>query len=80
MMTLPGQNPETKTMMLVVEENRQRLKRLRLKGKLTKDTLLECLDMFTLNLSPLAWYQQALLETAVNRVDWNEILDKVNAI
>ena len=80
MMTLPGQNPETKTMMLVVEENRQRLKQLRLKGKLTKDTLLECLDMFTLNLSPLAWYQQALLETAVNRVDWNEILDKVNAI
>ena len=81
MTTFPPQNPETKTIMLVVEENRQRLKRLkRLKGELTKEQILDCLDLFSLNLSPLAWYQQALLEASVDRVNWDAIFDKVNAL
>ena len=81
MTTFPPQNPETKTIMLVVEENRQRLKRLkRLKGELTKEQILNCLDLFSLNLSPLAWYQQALLEASVDRVNWDAIFDKVNAL
>ena len=79
-MTFPEQNPETRTLLIAVEENSQRLKRLRLKGELTKDTLLECLDMFTLNLSALSWYQQALIENSLNRVNWDAIFDKVNAL
>ena len=79
-MTFPEQNPETRTLLIAVEENSQRLKRLRLKGELTIDTLLECLDMFTLNLSALSWYQQALIENSLNRVNWDAIFDKVNAL
>ena len=74
-------NPETKALLIAVEENSQRLKRLkRLKGELTKEQILDCLDLFSLNLSPLAWYQQALLEASVDRVNWNAIFDKVNAL
>ena len=79
-MTFPEQNPETRTLLIAVEENSQRLKRLRLKRELTKDTLLDCLDLFSLNLSALSWYQQALLEASVDRVNWNAIFDKVNAL
>ena len=74
-------NPETKALLIAVEENSQRLKRLkRLKGELTKEQILDCLDLFSLNLSPLAWYQQALLEASVDRVNWDAIFDKVNAL
>ena len=80
-MTLPGQNPETKTIVDAIEENRQRLKHLkRLKGKLTKEKIIDCLGLFTHNENALCWYQQALIENSLDRVDWNEILDKVNAI
>ena len=74
-------NPETRTLLTAVEEHSQRLKRLRqAKGELTKEQILDCLDLFSLNLSPLAWYQQALLEASVDRVNWNAIFDKVNAL
>ena len=80
MMTLPGQNPETKTIVNAIKENRQRLKRLKKHGKLTKEQILDCLGLFTHNENALCWYQQALIENSLDRVDWNEILDKVNAI
>ena len=74
-------NPETRTLLTAVEEHSQRLKRLRqAKGKLTKEQILDCLDLFSLNLSALSWYQQALLEASVDRVNWNAIFDKVNAL
>ena len=83
MMTFP-QNPETKTIILVVEENRQRLKRLKKHGKLTKEQIqeqiLDCLGLFTHNENALCWYQQALIENSLDRVNWDEILDKVNSI
>ena len=80
-MTFPEQNPETRTLLIAVEENSQRLKRLkRLRGELTREQILDCLDLFTLNLSALSWYQQALLEASVDRVNWNAIFDKVNAL
>ena len=80
MMTLPGQNPETKTIVNAIEENRQRLKRLKENGKLTTEKIIDCLSLFTHNENALCWYQQALIENSLDRVDWNEILDKVNAI
>ena len=74
-------NPETQTLLTAVEEHSQRLKRLRqAKGELTKEQILDCLDLFSLNLSALSWYQQALLEASVDRVNWNAIFDKVNAL
>ena len=74
-------NPETRTLLTAVEEHSQRLKRLRqAKGELTKEQILDCLDLFSLNLSALSWYQQALLEASVDRVNWNAIFDKVNAL
>ena len=80
-MTLPGQNPETKTIVNAIKENRQRLKQLkRLKGKLTKEKIIDCLGLFTHNENAIEWYQQALIETALDRVNWDEILDKVNSL
>ena len=74
-------NPETRTLLTAVEEHSQRLKRLRqAKGELTKEQILDCLDLFSLNLSALSWYQQALIEASVDRVNWNAIFDKVNAL
>ena len=74
-------NPETRTLLTAVEEHSQRLKRLRqAKRELTKEQILDCLDLFSLNLSALSWYQQALLEASVDRVNWNAIFDKVNAL
>ena len=74
-------NPETRTLLTAVEEHSQRLKRLRqAKGELTKEQILNCLDLFSLNLSALSWYQQALIEASVDRVNWNAIFDKVNAL
>ena len=74
-------NPETRTLLTAVEEHSQRLKRLRqAKGELTKEQILDCLYLFSLNLSALSWYQQALIETSVDRVNWNAIFDKVNAL
>ena len=74
-------NPETQTLLTAVEEHSQRLKRLRqAKGELTKEQILDCLDLFSLNLSALSWYQQALIEASVDRVNWNAIFDKVNAL
>ena len=74
-------NPETRTLLTAVEEHSQGLKRLRqAKGKLTKEQILDCLDLFSLNLSALSWYQQALLEASVDRVNWDAIFDKVNAL
>ena len=74
-------NPETRTLLTAVEEHSQRLKRLRqAKRELTKEQILDCLDLFSLNLSALSWYQQALIEASVDRVNWNAIFDKVNAL
>ena len=74
-------NPETQTLLTAVEEHSQRLKRLRqAKGELTKEQILDCLDLLSLNLSALSWYQQALIEASVDRVNWNAIFDKVNAL
>ena len=74
-------NPETQTLLTAVEEHSQRLKRLRqAKEELTKEQILDCLDLFSLNLSALSWYQQALIEASVDRVNWNAIFDKVNAL
>ena len=79
-MTLPGQNPETKTIVNAIEENRQRLKRLKENGKLTTEKIIDCLGLFTHNEDAIKWYQQALIETALDRVNWDEILDKVNSL
>ena len=79
-MMTPGQNPETKTIVNAIEENRQRLKRLKENGKLTTEKIIDCLGLFTHNEDALCWYQQALIENSLDRVDWNKILDKVNAI
>ena len=74
-------NPETQTLLTAVDEHSQRLKRLRqAKEELTKEQILDCLDLFSLNLSALSWYQQALIEASVDRVNWNAIFDKVNAL
>ena len=76
----PGQNPETKTIVNAIEENRQRLKRLKKNGKLTTEKIINCLGLFTHNEDAIEWYQQALIETALDRVNWDEILDKVNSL
>ena len=79
-MMTPGQNPETKTIVNAIEENRQRLKRLKKNGKLTTEKIINCLGLFTHNEDAIEWYQQALIETALDRVNWDEILDKVNSL